>query len=159
MKLKITYLVVLITALSISSCNSNKIVFKDNQKKVSFNLVSATYENWAGGQPGVIGLYFNVKIDHPQVQLTKIYFRNSATTLRPVSGDNFMFKGIYTYPRDQKSQSLTKDSKGEYGNTAPIRTAKDGEITPDESAIVEYTYKGKKYYFNIKQLERKPMSF
>lgn len=159
MKTRITLIALLITAFSISSCSTNKIVFKDNNKKVSFNLVSATYENWAGGQPGVIGLYFNVKIDHPQVKLTKIYFRNTATTLRPVSGENFMFKGVYVFPKDEKSQSLTKDSKGEFGNTAPVRSVKDGENSSDESAIVEYTYNGKKYYFNIKQMERKPMSF
>jgi len=118
-----------------------------------FNIESATYQHWKGGQPGVGGLQVHIQIDKPDVSLDTVYFRQQQglfKSVKTVSGTRY--SAVFTHPR--KKMVLHRNPREEYGNSL-LPVGKIPFVLHKEEAVIGYTYQGLHAFCKVKLLPKK----
>jgi hypothetical protein len=119
------------------------------QKNPPFEVLEASYNNWAGGQPGVSGI--NVRIHYrtsQEVTFDSIYFQSK--------------KGIIdSYNEEGKAFII-----GRINNSRPKVVAPDGAIKQknpeaiipfkldDDEAVLVYTFNNTTYYYKVSKIKK-----
>lgn len=130
------------------SCGSTTKILEN---KPPFKVISATYTEWLGGQPGVNGVLVSINIDNSTIKLDSVYFRNTSAILKLNEKTSTYYVSI-VLPNTTKNLQLDIDPRKEFGNEVPdISTKIPFELNENE-AIVSYFYKGKTNYYKILNL-------
>ncbi|WP_411895128.1 hypothetical protein [Winogradskyella sp. A2] len=119
------------------------------QKNPPFEVIEASYNNWAGGQPGVSGI--NVRIHYrtaKQVTFDSIYFQSKKGIIDSYNeeGKTFII-GRINNPRTKivAPDGVTKQENPEA--TIPFKLA-------DDEAVLVYTYNTTTYFYKISKIEK-----
>ena len=130
------------------SCGSTS---KISENKPPFKVLSATYAEWMGGQPGVNGVLVSIKIDNSAVKLDTVYFRNTSALLK-LDEKTTTYNVSIVLPNTAKNLQLDIDPRKEFGNEVPDISKKIPFELNDNEAVVSYFYKGKTNYYKISNL-------
>lgn len=141
---------ILTIIIGFSQCGSLK--FETNPP---FEIMSATYQNWSGGQPGVGGT--NVKINYTstsEMVFDSVYFNNKVTKLEfKQANSNKLVVGFFNRIRVKNEIVLDKNPTKELNNPVPNLQKFPFELNENE-AVVSYKLNGKIKYFKISNLEK-----
>ncbi|MDO9275475.1 MAG: hypothetical protein Q7T92_08010 [Lutibacter sp.] len=143
----------LITLLSITffGCGTSKI---KAQNKHPFKVLEATYTNWLGDQPDLVGTTLKITINNLEIQLDSVYFRNHSASLKRVGSlKNSIFTGSFTTSNLPHDYILDSDPKQEFGNKPPVTTSKLPFELKDNEAAVSYFYKDKINFYKILEVK------
>jgi hypothetical protein len=140
-----------ISVIGLLLCISCGSTTKISENNAPFKVLSATYSEWLGGQPGVNGVTISIKTDNSSIKLDSVYFRNTSALLKLNETTGVYYASI-VLPNTVKNLQLHIDPKKEFGNEAPdISKNIPFELDLDE-AVVSYFYKGKTNYYKILNL-------
>lgn len=141
--------------LILSSCGSAKDKnTHEFQEHTPFKILAATYSTTIDNQIGKRSIQIKITIDNPNIKLDSVYFRNSKSELKLESNsNNQLFVGNIHEKSRKKDYNLAIDSTKEFGNVAPDITSKIPFELKKNEAVVSYSFKGKKYYYKIKDLQ------
>lgn len=132
------------------NCGSVKFV-----KHPPFEISSAVYESWTGGQPGVQGT--NVKINYTTntfIEFDSIYFQNKVTKLQiKTATSGKLVIGYFNTSTRQNELVLDENPIKEMHNPIPEIKKFPFELNENE-AVISYTIKGKLKYYKIKSLKK-----
>lgn len=125
-------------------------------KRPPFEITSATYQNWFGGQPGVSGI--NVRIIYKadkQIQFDSIYFSKKVAKLefKDPKRQDIIF-GYFNTSRLQNDRVLDANPTKEMNNHIPEIHKFPFELKPNQ-AVISYKFDGKTRFFKIKNLVKK----
>ena len=144
-------LLALVIMVSFTKCGSTKFI-----ENLPFKIISATYNHWVGGVPGVSGT--NVKISYTtdsNVTFDSIYFlkRSQKLELRESKGIKLMM-GYFKNenPSEKPDRILHVVVEKEIGNKPPALNNFPFDLKEDEAAI-SYQKGSKTKYFKIKSLK------
>ena len=131
-----------------SQCRSLKL-----EEKPPFKIISATYQNWLGGQPGVSGT--NVKIiykTYTSFQFDSIYFSNKVAKLEAKDANrNTVVFAYFNTSSFKNDLVLDVNPINELNNPIPEIKKIPFELKENE-AVISYKTKGKIRYYKIKYL-------
>jgi hypothetical protein len=140
----------LIILIGFSQCGSLK-----PEHKAPFKIITAIYENWVGGQPGVKGT--NIKITYianTHFKFDSIYFRNRVTKLQTKNIDtNQMVIGYFNTSTKKNDVILNADPIKELNNPIPVIKKNAFELKTNE-AIISYKMNGKIKHYKIELLKK-----
>jgi hypothetical protein len=155
MKTKASFLSVCITLLFIQ-CSSTQFV-----KNPEFNITSATYHSWVGGQPGTGGI--NIKIDvenATEVNFGAVYFRGKQTKLnRNKKNDTIFLLGHFPKKSNKNGLVLDKNTVKELQNKPPVDENTFPFQLEKNEIVISYSYKEKIKYFKTKVVKQKTKQF
>ena len=137
--------IVVIGLLLFFSCGSTS---KISENTPPFKVLKATYSNWVGGQPGVNGVLFSIKIDNEAVKLDTVYFRNTSSVLR-YNEKASLYTSSIVLPNTKRDLQLDINPKNEFGNQVPNISTKIPFELKENEAVVSYFYKGENYHHKI----------
>ncbi|SNR39975.1 hypothetical protein SAMN06265371_102305 [Lutibacter agarilyticus] len=130
------------------SCGSTSKISENNPP---FKVLSATYTEWLGGQPGVNGVLVSIKIDNLAIKLDSVYFRNTSALLK-LNKKTTSYNVSIVLPNTNKNLQLDIDPRKEFGNEVPDISTKIPFELNDNEAVVSYLQKGKTNYYKISSL-------
>lgn len=146
----IKFLSILTILVSFSQCASVKF-----DEHPPFEITSAVYENWIGGQPGVSGI--NVKIHFSSnrvIEFDRIYFRNKVTKLRPRKAKLAkLIIGYFNTSIRQNDLVLDENPTKEMNNPIPELEKFPFKLKQNQ-AVISYKINEKIKYYKIKSLEK-----
>ena len=145
-------IIILFFLSGITTCFSQVTVSKYFDNKIQ----KAYYQNWVAGVRGGGGgtgfyIEFTEKLPKDFV-LAQVYFRNKKAKITD-SGNNIYSANIYRNTNQRPQDDITDDaniSQKEEITKAPFPIS-------ENEAIIEYTYKNKKRYYKILNIEEKEM--
>jgi len=141
---------VLAIIFTLSQCGS--INFERNPP---FEINSAAYFSWVGGQPGISGM--NVKISYTSdknIQFDSIYFRKRSAKLEVSNTkDQKMITGHFNTSSQKREFVMELNPVKEMKNEIPNITSFPFKLNENE-AIISYKIKDKKKYFKIKTVKK-----
>jgi hypothetical protein len=149
--------IVLFLFLSVTflSCKVSKTTDTINlEKNPPFKIVTATYNKWNGGQPGVNGLQIRIQLNKTHVVLDTVYFRNNRSNLKiDNSTSPSTYVGTFVLPNTQKNYILDADSKKEFGNAVPDISQKIPFQLNANEAVVSFKINNKPSYYKISNIQ------
>ena len=150
------YLSILMCVILFSQCRSVKF---DNT--APFEITSATYQNWLGGQPGVSGT--KVKIIYKAnktIQFDSIYFSNKVAKLEAKDANrNTVVFGYFKTSSFKNDLILDDNPIKELNNPIPGIRKIPFELKENQ-AVISYIIKGKIKYYKIQNLiKEKTLTF
>ena len=139
-------------SITFTKCKTMKLT-----EKAPFNIASATYQNWVGGQPGVSGINVIIGVSNETtVEFSKLYFRNKIQKpmLETRKGKKFLVVNISTATRGNNDKIIEEPKK------TPIKKDVDKKEYPfalaQNEAVLQYQYKGKMYYYKVSKIKKTP---
>lgn len=146
---------VLTIICSLSQCGSTNF-----EPSPPFEINSAAYFSWVGGQPGISGM--NVKITYTSdknIQFDSIYFRKKIVKLEVnISKDQKMIIGHFNTSSPNREIVLQLDPMKEMKNEIPEIKIFPFELNENE-AIISYRVSDKIKYFKIKTVKKGKRTF
>lgn len=144
----------ILIAIFIFSCNSNKMVLQDNPL---FEISAASFQKWFGGkQEAGKGIHFNLSFSEisEEVLITKIYFRGKEEVLKQNSQNPNVYMATFV---DKPKEDAVLDSNPvkEIDNPRP---SLDSEIPFDlkaNEAVIQYQKGTKTFYYKIENITEK----
>lgn len=144
----INFLFILTIIISFSQCGSLKF-----DEHPPFEIKSAVYENWFGGQPGVSGI--NVKIhfsSNRTIEFDSIYFSNKVAKLEAKDANkNTVVFGYFNTSTRQNNLVLDANPIKELKNPVPEIKKFPFKLKKNQ-AVISYKINGKIKYYKIKSL-------
>ena len=141
---------VLTIICSLLQCGSTNL-----ETSPPFEINSAAYFSWIGGQPGISGM--NVKIRYTSdknIQFDSIYFRKKIVKLEVnISKDQKMIIGHFNTSSPNREIVLQLDPMKEMKNEIPEIKKFPFELNENE-AIISYRVNDKIKYFKIKTVKK-----
>lgn len=141
---------VLTIICSLSQCGSTNF-----ETSPPFEINSAAYFSWVGGQPGISGM--NVKISYTSdknIQFDSIYFRKKIVKLEVnISKNQKMIIGHFNTSSPNREIVLQLDPMKEMKNEIPEIKNFPFELNENE-AIISYRVSDKIKYFKIKTVKK-----
>ena len=141
---------ILIIVISFSQCGSVNF-----EKNPPFEITSAVYENWIGGQPGIRGT--NVKINYianTDFEFNSVYFSNKVTKLqtkKAISGK--LVIGYFNTSTRQNDIVLDENPTKELNNPVPNLKKFPFALKEDE-AVISYIINNKTEYYKLKLVNK-----
>ncbi|WP_298779660.1 hypothetical protein [uncultured Polaribacter sp.] len=150
------FLSILTMLFGFSQCGSTKLV-----ENPPFNVESAVYTNWVGGQPGSSGM--NVVIRYTsdkEIEFDSLYYSKRISKLEVKPGkDSKVIVGHFNTSVKKNDLILDVDSKKELHNKIPEINKLPFELKENE-AVISYKIDNKVKYFKIENLKKgKPVFF
>ena len=144
------FISVLAIIFTLSQCGS--INFEINPP---FEINSAAYFSWVGGQPGISGM--NVKISYTSdknIQFDSIYFRKRRAKLEVnIVKNQKMITGHFSTSSQKREFVMELNPMKEMKNEIPDIISFPFKLNESE-AIISYKIKDKIKYFKIKKLKK-----
>jgi hypothetical protein len=134
----------------------------------SIKLLNATQQGWLGGEAGHYGINYYVEFSTPDYSVTPdtLWVKNNPYSIDFTEPNNVCKRKI-----DSVKHKVTyfiavgeaHDEQNEMGNFIKADkdpTKKKPEKRYNGAALLEYSFKGKKYYYEIKQFRKlEPVSY
>lgn len=125
------------------------------ERNPPFEINSAAYFSWVGGQPGISGM--KVKISYTSdknIQFDSIYFRKRSAKLEVSNTkDQKMITGHFNTSSQKRVFVMELNPVKEMKNEIPNITSFPFKLNENE-AIISYKIKDKKKYFKIKTVKK-----
>ncbi len=134
--------------IGFAMCKSLKL-----EENPPFKIISATYKNWVGGQPGVRDT--NVKIQFSStktIQFDSIYFDNKVAKLQTKNSNDNLLMGYFN-TSTRRDLILDANTTKELKNPVLAIKKFPFKINKNE-AVISYKINGKIKYYKIKSLQR-----
>ena len=147
--MKILSLIIII--VSFTQCKSVKL-----DKGIPFEITSASYTNWHGGQAGVRGTRVEIKLKTASnIIFDTLYFQNKVTKVevKKIKETTLLMGYFTTFKRNDKDFILDMDSKNELHNPIPERKKFPFKLKENE-AIIRYRISDTVRYFKIENIEK-----
>jgi len=131
----------------LTNCKSGKI-----NNKLPFKIVTKTYYNWTGGQPGVKGtnvVLKLLKVDIDNFKADSLYFNGKGTPIEThIKKDTLVLMAYYSTPRIPVRLEIEPSQK-----KIPIKPIpKISYILKPNEAVLTYLIKGVKKHFRLANL-------
>ena len=132
-----------------SQCASSRLETNPN-----FEIVSADYMKWNGGQPGVSGINVTIKLkEKSTIVFDSLYFRKRAAKVEFKDG-SVIIANYNTSKNNNRNLTLHKDRRKEVGNKIPKQNNIPFELN-DNEAILSYQINEKTKYFKISEIKKR----
>ncbi len=152
--LKIISVFTVISTLFFCCSAANTKTMQKFQKNPPFKIISSEVTDWVGGQPGIRGIKVSIKVDHKNIKLDSLYFRNQKTALELVANSNpSEYIGIFITSRGINDFIIDKDATKEFGNKSKLVQEKIPFKLQDNEAVVSYQEQSKFFFYKIKNLK------
>ncbi|WP_435675513.1 hypothetical protein [Polaribacter sp.] len=151
--MKILSIVVIL--LSFLQCKSVKL-----DKGIPFEITSASYTNWDGGQAGVSGTRVEIKLKTASnIIFDSLYFQNKVTKVEVKNNkETTLLMGHFnTSKRNDRDFILDMDSKNELHNPIPERKKFPFKLKENE-AIIRYRISDTVRYFKIENVQKQKIN-
>ena len=148
MKLKVI-LIAFIT-IFLTNCKSSQF-----DAKPPFNVSSATYNNWVGGQEGVSGIHLVFNLNSKQtIKFQKVYFnkREAILEAKEKEGKTTLIGNISTSTIGNSNLVMDVDPKKEINNEIP-ETNFPFDLKENE-AVLSYLEKGVTKFYKVKNIKK-----
>lgn len=138
------FLVILFMTLGLSQCGTVKF-----DKNPPFKVVSATFNNWVGGQPGISGTKVRVLYESTSnVTFDEIFFKNMKVKPELYVKNNTTYLIGHYSTSDNKELTLDLDTRKEVKNKLPEPLKLPFKMKGNE-VVLKYTLDGKVKYYKI----------
>ena len=144
----------LVLVFLLLNCGSHGTNAQKSQSPHPFKVLEATYNNWAGGQPGVSGFHVSILLDTPDIELDTLYFRNRKTLLKKIVNSS-KNKWVATFVNSpKKDRIIAADPLSEYGNLVPDLSLKIPFQLRKNEAVIQYLYRGENRYLKVSDMKK-----
>ncbi|WP_417884650.1 hypothetical protein [Zunongwangia sp.] len=141
-----TFFISVLICASFTNCASTKKL----QKSAPLAFKQAYYRTTADNN---INFYVSVATKIPEVNLQYLYFKGLKSPIATNVSDNNMFQAYFN--TGKLDFVMSGNPKGEYGNTLPQKPVKSPVELKKGQALLEYSKKGKTYYFVLTNIEER----
>jgi hypothetical protein len=154
MKTTASFLSVCITLFFIQ-CSSTQFV-----KNPEFDITSATYHSWVGGQPEVGGINVKIEVQNANaINFGAVYFRGRQTKLTTnKEGELTVLLGYFPKKSNATTLVLDKNPVKELKNNLPPNNEFPFQLEKNE-IVISYSYKEKIKYFKTTVVKKKTKQF
>lgn len=137
-----------------AQCKNSKEMTYKIQEKSPFKIAKASYQEWVagirGGGSGVNVFVAFSDLDTDKIVVDSVFFRGQKVK---VETNNKAYIGRFKTNVNQRPDIImSSQTDEEYGNKAPIKTAKFPFDLENDEVVIGYKEKGKQRYLKLKLL-------
>jgi len=140
----------LVLLLSLIQC---KTIKTKQQSQPTITIENATYLDWVGGQPGVLGTRVQFAIKEQGIKPDSLYFHKRVVKI-DIKQTNKGAIWVANYTKETApDRQMCIATEDEYGNKAPLMQKFPFDLKEDE-AMLSYFVENKKYYYKISPIAK-----
>lgn len=145
---RLKVLLMLIFTIIFSACKTPKLM-----NNPPFKIISAEYEEWRGGIPGISGIKVQIVYSsNESIDFNQLYFKNMITQ---VEFDSSNQQTIIAHFDTSKRKDLPVIENDNHSKKLPEKIKFPFEIL-DNEAVISFKKNGQMYYYKVQNLVKIP---